>query len=118
MEKSKIERIAVLVAMQKQINAEIDAFKEECRHLTKEEINAINEVGNLHIKQEDKPITTRDKKYDIELAILKEAYPTITTYEENGKITLTTSNLAINKAEIIVQNVATLAKTKLQELTK
>lgn len=118
MEKEEIEKIAMLVAIQKTIEKEINNFKEKCRLATQEEIDKINEGNLLDIKRENKPITTRGEEYAKLEKELKAKYPTITTYEENGKITLKATHFTTSKVEIIYQNILTQNKTTLKEMAR
>ena len=116
--KDKVERIAMLFEIEKLAKTEIEAFKEECRLATDEEIIEINKGKILEIIRDDKPITTRGEEYQRLEAELKEKYPTITTYEKNGKITLKPQNLTKSKTEIILQQIITQNKTTLKEMMK
>ena len=72
----------------------------------------------MHRKREDKPITTRGVEYDKKVKALKAEYPTITTYEENGKITLTATNYTVSKKDIITNKFIALNKTQLKTASK
>lgn len=118
MEKFNIEEIATLIAIQKYANDKIEAFKKYCRIAPQTEIDKINSSNHLTIKRDNKPITTRGAEYDLKVEELKQKYPTKTTYEENGKITLTVSNYTITKKDIITNKFITLNKTQLMKANK
>lgn len=118
MENFDINEIAMLVSIEKYAHDKIEEFKAYCRIAPQNEIDKINNKNAIHIKRENKPITTRGEEYDKKVKELKLKYPTRTTYEENGKITLTASNYTISKKDIITNKFLTLNKTQLLSASK
>ena len=118
MEKEKIERLKTLIKLQELIQEELQTdYDEYFRTLTDEEIKEIEAKYDINITRTDKHSYKYSKEYREAQKEIKEKYPVETTIIENYYIKYTTtSNIAQNKAEIILQQLATQSKTQLTKV--
>ena len=118
MEKSKIERLKTLIKLQELIQEELQTdYDEYFRSLTNDEIKELESKYDINITRTNKHSYKYSKEYKDAQKELKEKYPVKTTTIENYYIKYTTtSHIAQNKAEIILQQLATQSKTQLERV--
>lgn len=118
MEKSRIEKIAMAVAMVEYYQNIIENAKEELRSLTDEEVEKINKSNDLIIKRQDYTKTIYSEEYKQEEKKLKEKYPPTKETTKNHTIKLQATSYTISKREIITDKFTNLNKTQLKSASK
>ena len=118
MDKSRIEELAMAVAMVTYYQDIIDQAKDEIRGLTDEEVAKINEGNSLIITRQDYTKTTYSEEYKREVAKIAEKYPPTKEKFVNHTIKLQATGYTNSKRELITNNFATLNKTQLKAASK
>lgn len=118
MEKTKIEELAMAVAMVNYYNQIIENSKDEIRSLTEEEIAKINESNDLIITRQSYTKTIYSKEFNEELAKLKVKYPPAKKTINNHTIKLTATAYTESKRKLITDKFASLNKTQLKAASK
>lgn len=118
MEKSRIEEIAIAVAMVEYYNEIIDDAKDEIRNLTDEEIAEINKGNNLLIKRQDYTKTIYSDEYKEAIKEIAKKFPPKKETMKNHTIKLQATAYTISKREIITNKFTQLNKTQLKAASK
>ena len=118
MEKSKIEEIAMAVAMVEYYNEIIENGKEEIRNLSEEEIAEINKGKDLIIKRQDYTKTIYSKEYQEAKKELEKKFPPTKETTVNHTIKLQATSYTTSKRELITNKFANLNKTQLTKVSK
>ena len=118
MEKEEIEKLKTFIKLQELIQKELQtSYDEYFRSLTNEEIKEIEAKYDINITRTNKYNYKYSKEYREAQKEIKEKYPVEVTTIENYYIKYnTTSHIAQNKAEIILQQLATQSKTQLAKV--
>ena len=118
MEKSRIEEIAIAVAMVEYYNEIIDNAKEEIRNLTEEEVNEINKGRDLIIKRQNYTKTIYSNEYKEAKKELEKKFPPTKETAINHTIKLTATAYTTSKREIITDRFTGMNKTQLKTASK
>lgn len=118
MEKSRIEEIAMAVAMVEYYNEIIDNAKEEIRNLSEEEIAEINKGKDLIIKRQNYTKTIYSKEYQEAKKELEKKFPPTKETTVNHTIKLTATAYTTSKRELITDKFTNLNKTQLITASK
>ena len=118
MEKSRIEEIAMAVAMVEYYNEIIDNAKEEIRNLSEEEIAEINKGKDLIIKRQNYTKTIYSKEYQEAKKELEKKFPPTKETTVNHTIKLQATAYTTSKREIITDKFTNLNKTQLMTASK
>jgi F0F1-type ATP synthase membrane subunit b/b' len=118
MEKSRIEEIAMAVAMVEYYNEIIDNAKEEIRNLSEEEINEINKGKDLIIKRQNYTKTIYSKEYQEAKKELEKKFPPTKETTVNHTIKLQATAYTTSKRELITDKFTNLNKTQLKAASK
>lgn len=118
MEKSRIEEIAMAVAMVEYYNEIIDNAKEEIRNLSEEEIAEINKGKDLIIKRQNYTKTIYSKEYQEAKKELEKKFPPTKETTVNHTIKLQATAYTISKRELITDKFTNLNKTQLKAASK
>lgn len=118
MEKSRIEEIAMAVAMVEYYNEIIDNAKDEIRNLSEEEIAEINKGKDLIIKRQNYTKTIYSKEYQEAKKELEKKFPPTKETAVNHTIKLQATAYTISKREIITDKFTNLNKTQLKAASK
>ena len=114
MEKSRIEEIAMAVAMVEYYNEIIDNAKEEIRNLSEEEIAEINKGKDLIIKRQNYTKTIYSKEYQEAKKELEKKFPPTKETSVNHTIKLQATAYTTSKRELITDKFTNLNKTQLK----
>ena len=101
MEKSKIEEIAMAVAMVEYYQQIIDNAKDEIRNLTEAEIAKINKGNDLIIKRQNYTKTIYSKEYQEAKKELEKKFPPTKETTVNHTIKLQATAYTTSKRELI-----------------
>lgn len=118
MEKSRIEEIAMAVAMVEYYNEIIDNAKEEIRNLSEEEIAEINKGKDLIIKRQNYTKTIYSKEYQEAKKELEKKFPPTKETSVNHTIKLQATAYTTSKRELITDKFTNLNKTQLKAASK
>ena len=118
MEKSRIEEIAMAVAMVEYYNEIIDNAKEEIRNLSEEEIAEINKGKDLIIKRQNYTKTIYSKEYQEAKKELEKKFPPKKETSTNHTIKLQATAYTTSKRELITDKFTNLNKTQLMAASK
>ena len=118
MEKSRIEEIAMAVAMVEYYNEIIENAKEEIRNLTEEEIAEINKGKDLIIKRQNYTKTIYSKEYQEAKKELEKKFPPTKETSINHTIKLQATAYTTSKRELITDKFTNLNKTQLKAASK
>lgn len=118
MEKSRIEEIAMAVAMVEYYNEIIDNAKEEIRNLSEEEIAEINKGKDLIIKRQNYTKTIYSKEYQEAKKELEKKFPPTKETTVNHTIKLQATAYTTSKRELITDKFTNLTKTQLKAASK
>ena len=118
MEKSRIEEIAMAVAMVEYYQDIIDNAKDEIRNLTEEEVNEINRGRDLIIKRQNYTKTIYSKEYQEAKKELEKKFPPTKETTINHTIKLTATAYTTSKREIITDRFTNMNKTQLKTASK
>lgn len=118
MEKSRIEEIAMAVAMVEFYNEIIENAKEEIRNLSEEEIAEINKGKDLIIKRQNYTKTIYSKEYQEAKKELEKKFPPTKETTVNHTIKLLATAYTTSKREIITDKFTNLNKTQLKAASK
>lgn len=118
MEKSRIEEIAMAVAMVEYYNEIIDNAKEEIRNLSEEEIAEINKGKDLIIKRQNYTKTIYSKEYQEAKKELEKKFPPEKETTVNHTIKLQATAYTTSKRELITDKFTNLNKTQLKVASK
>ena len=118
MEKSRIEEIAMAVAMVEYYNEIINNAKEEIRNLTEEEIAEINKGKDLIIKRQNYTKTIYSKEYQEAKKELEKKFPPTKETTVNHTIKLQATAYTTSKRELITDKFTNLNKTQLITASK
>lgn len=118
MEKSRIEEIAMAVAMVEYYNEIIDNAKEEIRNLSEEEIAEINKGKDLIIKRQNYTKTIYSKEYQEAKKELEKKFPPTKETSVNHTIKLQATAYTTSKRELITDKFTNLNKTQLKVASK
>ena len=118
MEKSRIEEIAMAVAMVEFYNEIIENAKEEIRNLTEEEIAEINKGKDLIIKRQNYTKTIYSKEYQEAKKELEKKFPPTKETTVNHTIKLQATAYTTSKRELITDKFTNLNKTQLKAASK
>lgn len=118
MEKSRIEEIAMAVAMVEYYNEIIDNAKEEIRNLSEEEIAEINKGKDLIIKRQNYTKTIYSKEYQEAKKELEKKFPPTKETTVNHTIKLQATAYTTSKRELITDKFTNLNKTQLKVASK
>lgn len=118
MEKSRIEEIAMAVAMVEYYQEIIDNAKEEIRNLTEEEIQEINKGNNIIIARQNYTKTIYSEEYKQAKKEIEKKFPPTKETIQNHTIKLQATSYTTSKAQMIVDNFATMNKTQLKAASK
>lgn len=118
MEKSRIEEIAMAVAMVEFYNEIIENAKEEIRNLSEEEIEEINKGKDLIIKRQNYTKTIYSKEYQEAKKKLEKKFPPTKETSVNHTIKLQATAYTNSKREIIIDKFTNLNKTQLMSASK
>lgn len=118
MDKSRIEEIAMAVAMVEYYNEIIENTKEEIRNLTEEEIAEINKGKDLIIKRQNYTKTIYSKEYQEAKKELEKKFPPTKETSVNHTIKLTATAYTTSKRELITDKFTNLNKTQLKAASK
>jgi len=118
MEKSRIEEIAMAVAMVEYYNEIIDNAKEEIRNLSEEEIAEINKGKDLIIKRQNYTKTIYSKEYQEARKELEKKFPPEKETTVNHTIKLQATAYTTSKRELITDKFTNLNKTQLKAASK
>ena len=118
MDKSRIEEIAIAVAMVEYYQDIIDNAKDEIRNLTEEEVNEINRGRNLIIKRQNYTKTIYSKEYQEAKKELEKKFPPTKETTVNHTIKLTATAYTTSKREIITNKFTNMNKTQLKTASK
>lgn len=118
MEKSKIEEIAMAVAMIEYYQQIVDNAKEEIRNLSEEEIAKINKGNDLIIKRQNYTKTIYSNEYKQALEEIAEKFPPTKETSANHTIKLQATAYTTSKRELITDKFTNLNKTQLVKASK
>jgi hypothetical protein len=118
MEKSRIEEIAMAVAMVEFYNEIIENAKEEIRNLSEEEIAEINKGKDLIIKRQNYTKTIYSKEYQEAKKELEKKFPPTKETTVNHTIKLQATAYTTSKRELITDKFTNLNKTQLKAASK
>ena len=118
MEKSRIEEIAMAVAMVEYYNEIIENAKEEIRNLSEEEIAEINKGKDLIIKRQNYTKTIYSKEYQEARKELEKKFPPEKETTVNHTIKLLATAYTTSKRELITDKFTNLNKTQLKAASK
>ena len=118
MEKSRIEEIAMAVAMVEYYSKIIDNAKEEIRNLTEEEIAKINKGKDITIKRQNYTKTIYSDEYKKAIEEIAKKYPPTKETTVNHTIKLQATTYTISKRKIITDKFTQLNKTQLMTASK
>lgn len=118
MEKSRIEEIAMAVAMVEYYNEIINSAKEEIRNLSEEEIAEINKGKDLIIKRQNYTKTIYSKEYQEAKKELEKKFPPTKETTVNHTIKLQATAYTTSKRELITDKFTNLNKTQLKAASK
>lgn len=118
MEKSKIEELALAVAMIEYYNEIIENAKEEIRNLTDEEIAKINKGKDLIIKRQNYTKTIYSKEYQEAKKELEKKFPPTKETIVNHTIKLQATSYTTSKRKLITDKFTNLNKTQLKVASK
>lgn len=118
MEKSRIEEIAMAVAMVEYYQGIIDNAKEEIRNLSEEEIAEINKGKDLIIKRQNYTKTVYSKEYQEAKKELEKKFPPEKETTVNHTIKLQATAYTTSKRELITDKFTNLNKTQLKAASK
>lgn len=118
MDKSRIEEIAMAVAMVEFYNEIIENAKEEIRNLSEEEIAEINKGKDLIIKRQNYTKTIYSKEYQEAKKELEKKFPPTKETTVNHTIKLQATAYTNSKREIITDKFTNLNKTQLITASK
>ena len=118
MEKSRIEEIAMAVAMVEYYNEIIDNAKEEIRNLSEEEIAEINKGKDLIIKRQNYTKTIYSKEYQEAKKELEKKFPPTKETTVNHTIKLQATAYTTSKRELITDKFTNLNKNQLKAASK
>jgi len=118
MEKSRIEEIAMAVAMVEYYNEIINNAKEEIRNLSEEEIAEINKGKDLIIKRQNYTKTIYSKEYQEAKKELEKKFPPTKETTVNHTIKLQATAYTTSKRELITDKFTNLNKTQLKAASK
>lgn len=118
MKKSRIEEIAMAVAMVEFYNEIIENAKEEIRNLTEEEIAEINNGKDLIIKRQNYTKTIYSKEYQEAKKELEKKFPPTKETTVNHTIKLQATAYTTSKRRIITDKFTNLNKSQLMAATK
>lgn len=118
MEKSRIEEIAMAVAMVEYYNEIIDNAKEEIRNLSEEEVAEINKGKDLIIKRQNYTKTIYSKEYQEAKKELEKKFPPTKETSVNHTIKLQATAYTTSKRELITDKFTNLNKTQLMAASK
>lgn len=118
MEKSRIEEIAMAVAMAEYYNAIIENAKEEIRNLSEEEIAEINKGKDLIIKRQNYTKTIYSNEYKKAVEEIAKKFPPTKETSVNHTIKLQATAYTTSKRELITDKFINLNKTQLKVASK
>lgn len=118
MKKSRIEEIAMAVAMVEFYNEIIENAKEEIRNLSEEEIAEINNGKDLIIKRQNYTKTIYSKEYQEAKKELEKKFPPEKETTVNHTIKLQATAYTTSKRRIITDKFTNLNKSQLMAATK
>ena len=118
MKKSRIEEIAMAVAMVEFYNEIIENAKEEIRNLSEEEIAEINKGKDLIIKRQNYTKTIYSKEYQEAKKELEKKFPPTKETTVNHTIKLQATAYTTSKRELITDKFTNLNKTQLKAASK
>ena len=118
MDKSKIEEIAMAVAMVEYYQQIIDNAKDEIRNLTEEEVAKINKGNDLIIKRQNYTKTIYSKEYKQAVEEIAKKFPPTKETAVNHTIKLTATAYTTSKREIITDKFTNMNKTQLKVASK
>ena len=118
MDKSRIEEIAMAVAMVEYYNEIIDNAKEEIRNLTEEEIAEINKGKDLIIKRQNYTKTIYSNEYKKAVEEIAKKFPPKKETSTNHTIKLQATAYTTSKREIITDKFTNMNKTQLKAASK
>lgn len=118
MEKSRIEEIAMAVAMVEYYQEIIDNAKEEIRNLSEEEIAEINKGNNIIIKRQNYTKTIYSNEYKKAVEEIAKKFPPSKDTIVNHTIKLTATAYTKSKQQLITDKFTTLNKTQLKAASK
>lgn len=118
MEKSRIEEIAMAVAMIEYYQQIVDNAKEEIRNLSEEEVAEINKGKDLIIKRQNYTKTIYSKEYQEAKKELEKKFPPEKETTVNHTIKLQATAYTTSKRELITDKFTNLNKTQLKAASK
>lgn len=118
MEKSRIEEIAMAVAMIEYYQQIVDNAKEEIRNLSEEEVTEINKGKDLIIKRQNYTKTIYSKEYQEAKKELEKKFPPTKETTVNHTIKLQATAYTTSKRELITDKFTNLNKTQLKAASK
>ena len=118
MEKSRIEEIAMAVAMVEYYQEIIDNAKEEIRNLSEEEIAEINKGKDIIIKRQNYTKTIYSKEYKQAVEEIAKKFPPEKETSVNHTIKLLATAYTNSKRAIITDKFTQLNKTQLMSASK
>lgn len=118
MDKSRIEEIAMAVAMVEYYQQIIDNAKDEIRNLTEEEIAKINKGNDLIIKRQNYTKTIYSKEYKQAVEEIAKKFPPEKETTVNHTIKLTATAYTTSKRELITDKFTNMNKTQLKAASK
>ena len=118
MKKSRIEEIAMAVAMVEFYNEIIENAKEEIRNLSEEEVAEINKGKDLIIKRQNYTKTIYSKEYQEAKKELEKKFPPTKETTVNHTIKLQATAYTTSKRELITDKFTNLNKTQLKAASK
>lgn len=118
MEKSRIEEIAMAVAMIEYYQQIVDNAKEEIRNLSEEEVAEINKGKDLIIKRQNYTKTIYSKEYQEAKKELEKKFPPTKETTVNHTIKLLATAYTTSKRELITDKFTNLNKTQLKAASK
>ena len=118
MKKSRIEEIAMAVAMVEYYNEIIENAKEEIRNLSEEEVAEINKGKDLIIKRQNYTKTIYSKEYQEAKKELEKKFPPTKETTVNHTIKLQATAYTTSKRELITDKFTNLNKTQLKAASK
>ena len=118
MDKSRIEEIAMAVAMVEYYQQIIDNAKDEIRNLTEEEIAKINKGNDLIIKRQNYTKTIYSKEYKQAVEEIAKKFPPEKATTVTHTIKLLATAYTTSKREIITDKFTNMNKTQLKAASK
>ena len=118
MEKSRIEEIAMAVAMIEYYQQIVDNAKEEIRNLSEEEVAEINKGKDLIIKRQNYTKTIYSKEYKKAVEEIAKKFPPEKETSVNHTIKLQATAYTTSKRELITDKFTNLNKTQLKAASK